>query len=186
MAETGLEGGQGRENQPRVLPIFRSSSLWDFTTLILWFHVAAVVLWVGGLLFEFITLFPVLHREDNAASTRLMATVEQRFRVVAWGAVLLLVASGMFNIFNRMGVGGFSDTFMPVLALKVAALIVMVVLQHVRSAVFVPRMLATGGSSDETALKNARSARSACGYLVLAQLLVALATVYLGLALRRY
>lgn len=112
--------------------------------------------------------------------------MDRRFRIVAWGAILFLVVTGLFNLFNRMGLGGFSEGFMPVLALKFTALVIMLILQHVRTTVHVPRLLGLRDPPGEGELRGIVQARSGCMATISAQLVIAMAALYLGLALRRY
>lgn len=63
-----------------------------------WVHVSAAVIGVGGMAFLLIVLFPsvrVLNEEQRAG---LLKAVLGRFRWVAWSVILLLLASGLYNV----------------------------------------------------------------------------------------
>mgnify|MGYP001242151181 CR=1 FL=1 len=160
--------------------------MWNFTTFFLWLHLLALLLWVGGLFFELLTLYPAAGRSEDAATYRLLGAAEIRFGAVAWAAVLLLVVSGLFNLFNRMNLGGLTRQHMTILAVKVAALVLLIVIQHIRVTVFARHFKAAGESVDGDVLSRATSSRSVCIQLVCVQLSIAMIAVYFGLALRGY
>jgi uncharacterized membrane protein len=63
-----------------------------------WVHVSAAVVGVGGMAFLLFVLFPsvgVLNEEQRAG---LLKAVLGRFRWVAWSVILLLLASGLYNV----------------------------------------------------------------------------------------
>lgn len=150
-------------------------------------HLLAILLWLGGLLFELLTLFPVAGRRGKDADTlRFVGASQLRFGAVIWAAILLLVVSGVFNLINRMGLGGLSLQLMWILTVKLAALIVMIVLQHVRVTLFARRMADLGPQCDQSDLAQGVSARATCSQLAAAQLAIGLLALYFGLALRNY
>jgi uncharacterized membrane protein len=68
------------------------------TTFMLWIHLVAVVIMIGGLGFLLLTLLPsagVLTTEQREA---LAKAVRARFRWVIWAAVTLLLISGLYNV----------------------------------------------------------------------------------------
>lgn len=60
-----------------------------------WLHLLAVVVWLGGLLFQSHVLFPQLRKSGGGP---LAAAVIRRFRPVAWSALVLLVLTGLYNL----------------------------------------------------------------------------------------
>lgn len=63
-----------------------------------WVHVSAAVIGVGGMAFLLFVLFPsvgILNEEQRAS---LLKAVLGRFRWVAWSVILLLLASGLYNV----------------------------------------------------------------------------------------
>jgi uncharacterized membrane protein len=63
-----------------------------------WVHVSAAVVGVGGMAFLLFVLFPsvgVLNEEQRAG---LLKAVLGRFRWFAWSVILLLLASGLYNV----------------------------------------------------------------------------------------
>ena len=68
------------------------------TTLVQWIHLIAAVMAVGGMAFVLFILMPSLRVLGDEPRAQLVKTVMGRFRWVSWGAILLLIASGLYNI----------------------------------------------------------------------------------------
>jgi len=66
-----------------------------------WIHLIAAVAAVGGMAFVLFILMPSLRVLGEEQRTVLAKTVMARFRWVSWGAILLLIASGIYNIHVR-------------------------------------------------------------------------------------
>jgi uncharacterized membrane protein len=65
-------------------------------------HVLAAITWIGGMLFVALVLVPVVRSQaDPALRARLFHQVGVRFRVVGWVALLLLLATGLANLWMR-------------------------------------------------------------------------------------
>jgi putative copper resistance protein D len=63
---------------------------------LVWIHLLAAVVWVGGMVFLSVVLVPVLRRDGAFAQHALLfRTVAYRFRAVVWGAMGILVATGL-------------------------------------------------------------------------------------------
>jgi uncharacterized membrane protein len=134
-------------------------------------HLLAVVTWVGGMLFIALVLVPVTRRLDDAAlRTRLVQDTGRRFRTVGWIALGLLVATGLGSLVLRPELLG-APRFRAKLGLVVLAL----ALGAVHDFVLGPRAGRPGA---------APSARVRASWIARVNVLVALAIVALGLALR--
>lgn len=67
-------------------------------TLVQWIHVTTAVIGIGGMGFMLVILMPslkVLNPEQREALAR---AVMERFRWVSWSAIILLLASGLYNV----------------------------------------------------------------------------------------
>jgi uncharacterized membrane protein len=65
-------------------------------------HVLAALVWIGGMLFVALVLVPVVRAQaDPALRARLFHHVGVRFRAVGWAALLLLLATGLANLWMR-------------------------------------------------------------------------------------
>jgi copper resistance protein D len=63
-------------------------------------HVLAAVFWLGGLFFLAVIGAPVLRRlESPQLRARLFRDIGQRFRTVGWTLIVILVATGVLNLF---------------------------------------------------------------------------------------
>ena len=61
--------------------------------VVVWLHVAAAAAWVGGLLYASHVVVPAVRRGERGAAALL-----PRGRLVAWGAIGLLVLTGLENL----------------------------------------------------------------------------------------
>ncbi|MBX3236051.1 MAG: hypothetical protein KF814_07850 [Nitrospiraceae bacterium] len=71
-------------------------------TILVWGHLLAAVVWIGGMVFLSLVLVPVLRQGGQFAQhASLFRTVALRFRSVVWGAMAMLVGSGIFLAAGR-------------------------------------------------------------------------------------
>ena len=79
-------------------------------------HLASAIIWIGGSVFLALVLIPALRRfaaPPGAAGgppPGLLETIARRFRVVAWVCIVILVATGLFILPTRYGIG-FAEFF---------------------------------------------------------------------------
>lgn len=94
-----------------------------FTTLTLWLHVAAVVVWVGGLFAVSFVFVPVVRTgiESPALAARLAAAVMGRFARISREMIFLIALTGVFNLISAGNARGFhfSTTYIAALLAKV-------------------------------------------------------------------
>src|SRR5262245_38099063 len=134
-------------------------------------HLLGVAVWVGGMLFIALVLVPITRRLDDATlRTRLVQDVGRRFRAVGWIALGLIVATGIANLVLRPEL-----LTVPRLQVKLGLVVLALVLSVVHDFVLGPR----AGRLDAPA-----TARARASWLARLNVLVALAIVALGLALR--
>lgn len=95
----------------------------------IWIHILAAMVWIGGMAFVSLVLVPALRRmEDPAVRADLLKQVARRFRVVAWGSILVLIATGMANLALLGQWPSLETSFGRVLAVKLIAVGVMLAL----------------------------------------------------------
>ncbi len=134
-------------------------------------HVLAVVTWVGGMLFIALVLVPITRRlEDAALRTRLVQDTGRRFRTVGWIALGLIVATGLGNLALRPEL-----LWAPRFHAKAGLVVLALLLGAVHDFVLGPRAGRPGADP---------SARVRASWIARVNVLIALALVALGLALR--
>lgn len=111
-------------------------------------HVLAAVFWLGGMFFLAAVGAPVLRRvEPPPLRQQLFRQLGTQFRTAGWVAIAVLVVTGLLNLHlrgfltsERLGSGAFWATpYGRTLALKLAAVGAMLVLQAVHDFVAGPR-----------------------------------------------
>lgn len=72
------------------------------TTLLVWLHLLAAVVWIGGMLFLSLVLMPVLKQNGLAGERRLLfVALALRFRAVAWTSIFVLLLTGPLLLIGR-------------------------------------------------------------------------------------
>lgn len=134
-------------------------------------HVLCAITWLGGMLFIALVLVPVTRRlSDPQLRTRLVHDLGVRFRTVGWVALAGLVATGLANLWLRPEL-----LAAPRFHAKVALVVLALVLSVVHDFFLGPRAGRPGADP---------SARARASWVARANVLVVLAIVLLGLALR--
>ena len=71
------------------------SDLPMFLFVLIWLHVLAAVVWIGGMMFLSLVLAPLVRRENTIPGwTVLFRSAAQRFRLVVWLAIGILLSTG--------------------------------------------------------------------------------------------
>lgn len=134
-------------------------------------HVLAAVTWIGGMLFVALVLVPVLRRlDDPPLRARLVHAVGVRFRAVGWIALGVLVATGLGNLWQRPYL-----LAVPRFHAKLALVAVALLLAVVHDFAVGPRAGAPGAGP---------AWRARAAWIARVNLVVAVAVVVLGIALR--
>ena len=99
--------------------------------ILLFLHLAGVVLWVGGMFFAWVCLRPVAAVQlQPPARLKLWSGVFARFFPWVWGAVLTILASGLFTLLSvGMKQAPLHWHVMLLLGLAMGAIFVFVVMQ---------------------------------------------------------
>jgi uncharacterized membrane protein len=131
-----------------------------------WLHILAVAVWVGPQFFLFIAAIPAVRTiEDRQTRARVMRVIVTRFGWLAWAAMLVIVLSGISNLFQ---VGG--DTplswasandirYGRLFVEKMILVGLAVVLTAIHTFVVGPRQLALNGQMDADPEEAARLRR---------------------------
>ena len=94
-------------------------------------HVLAALIWVGGLFFILLILRPASIRIEPPQRFRLFAKVFSRYFPWVWGAIALLLITGYWMLFSRLG--GFAEAGLHVhvmQALGIAMMLIFAQLYH--------------------------------------------------------
>jgi putative copper resistance protein D len=131
-------------------------------TLVLWLHLLGAMFWVGGQLFLFLVVIPVLRQEmAEAERVRVAAMTGRRFAMLSGVALAVLLVTGPINA----AIHGVSrheledTTWGHVLAAKVALVLLVLVLSGVHGGYFGRRLERLGRLSahDPTAASQRRA-----------------------------
>jgi uncharacterized membrane protein len=109
-----------------------------------WLHIFAATVWVGPQVFLFVAAVPAIRTvEDAQARARAMRVLTTRFGWLAWGALAVLVVTGIGQLYEHdVPVDTlFERNFGVIFQVKMTLLIATVVLTALHSFVLGPRIL---------------------------------------------
>jgi uncharacterized membrane protein len=156
---------------------------------IVWVHILAAIVWIGGMFFLPLVLVPVLRRQEPKLRAALLDAVGRRFRTVGWIAIGVLLVTGVWNLRNRhlpwdtiLSADLFAGVWGSILAWKLALVSVVLVISLVHDFRIGPASTAASQSDDRTRAERLRKTASWLGRI---NALLALAIVFLAVALVR-
>ncbi len=155
-------------------------------------HILAAMIWVGGMLFLALVLVPVLRRETAQARAAMMTVVGERFRTVGWVMIATLLITGVWNLKNR----GFSweailmgdvlhGRWGQVLLIKLLLVTVLITSSAVHDFIVGPRSTRAALPPPAGDPGRAASLRRAASLIGRVNGLLALAVIWLAMALVR-
>ena len=126
-----------------------------------WLHILAATIWVGPQVFLFVAAVPAVRTvEDAQVRARVMRVLTTRFGYLAWGAMVVLVITGIGNLFEVAPVDPediFDLNYGGIFLAKMVLVGATIVLTAAHSFVLGPRMLRLQESvSDEAQLAPVR------------------------------
>ena len=130
---------------------------------ILYTHLVAAVLFVGGSFFIWLVVDPVSYQlaADESARTALIGRVARRFGRWTNGLLLVLVLTGLYNAWVYLGTPGtgWGSAAADVLLVKMGVVAVLIGLIYLHGAYYGPRIvrLARAGKLDELRALRRRS-----------------------------
>jgi uncharacterized membrane protein len=116
------------------------SILW---VIVYWLHLLATVTWIGGMIFYVLVLVPSMGAIDPPQRGKLVGSILKRYAPLAWGAIVVLIVTGVF-IARRTGMLGFNfnTTRGIVLFAKHVIILIMVLIGAMVSLVIGPKLKA--------------------------------------------
>lgn len=125
-----------------------------------WVHILAATIWVGPQVFLFVAVVPAMRTvEDMQARARAMRVLTTRFGYLAWGAMAVLVITGIANLYEHdLDIEALFDrNFGTIFEIKMTLVILTIVLTALHSFVLGPRVLRLQESvADETQIATVR------------------------------
>lgn len=109
-----------------------------------WLHILAATIWVGPQVFLFVAAIPAVRTiEDMQVRTRVMRMITTRFGWLGWGALAVLVVTGIGQLYaHELDTDQLFDlNFGVIFQVKMTLLIVTVILTALHSFVLGPRVL---------------------------------------------
>ncbi len=146
-----------------------------------WIHLIAATIWVGGMLFLVLVLFPLLRKSNKKDNQQLIYKIGKRFRRIGWISLFILFISGISNIYFSFGLNFgeiFISEFGNILQLKLTVFLLIVIVSFTHD-------FATGPLIRKSKGKKREKWRKITRYLGLANLFLGLLIIFLGVVLVR-
>lgn len=153
---------------------------------LVWIHLLAAVVWIGGMVFLSVVLVPVLKRDGAFAQYALLfRTVAYRFRAVVWGAMGILVATGLTLVAGRSIPLMEPSRWPTIFAAKIGLVTLLFTLTLLHDLVVGPRVRQTLGKAESDRTTRERLLLRYSVLLPRMSLLVALLVLLLAVVLAR-
>ena len=156
----------------------------------MWLHLAAAIVWIGGLAFISMVLVPTLRSPAlRPQALVLLRTTGRKFQRIAYATFVTLAVTGVGNLYFKFGgsldaIGGlWPTTYGRLLAAKVSLVVVIVALSLYHDFVVGPR--AARGLEADPASEAARALRRRASLLGRVNALLSLVVMTLALLLVR-
>jgi uncharacterized membrane protein len=153
-------------------------------------HILSAIVWVGGMAFLALVAVPATRALPPAERGAILHAIGRQFRRVGWACIALLIvtgaiASGYRGLTPETFGGFFATDFGRLLALKLGFVTVMVALTLTHDLWLGPASVRALARGDAAAEAERRRLRRASGWTARLSLLLALAVVFLAVALVR-
>ena len=165
-----------------------------FYFFVLWIHVIAAVVWVGGNLILAMVIVPHFRQSlPPVQRIKLLMQIGKRFEPIVWGCIGVLFFTGLINIFGAVDLTSataISNAFMRTLLIKIVLFFLLIILTALHSMILAPRLVAAIEELDPTLeelppeIKPLRSQMSVVSSLMgVVSLLILLAAVALRMGI---
>lgn len=164
--------------------------MFTFRNFVLWLHLAGIVVWAGGMLFNFLLILPGLKKSDAFIPefARFAENAFQRYRSFSREIIALIFLTGIFNLINAgYGIGfNFSAAYIIVLLLKTALFSALIIIQLLFGSRLLPGLISPADvdrepvQSPETLIRFRRKVIISFILFVF----LSMAAIFLGLGLR--
>ena len=128
-------------------------------SIVFWIHLLAAATWVGSQVFMFAAVVPALRAMgDEAARYRAVVVLNRRFAWLGWGALAILVLTGINNAIREDDVFDFDVRYGWIFVAKLVLVAVVIALTAIHSYVLGPRLMALqeGGQARAAELSRMR------------------------------
>jgi uncharacterized membrane protein len=153
-----------------------------------WLHMAATIIWIGGIFFQAAVLTPVLSKSSAPEiQSRLLESVRRRFDPLAWLSLAVLIATGLTQMSaspHYMGFLEIDNLWSAAILSKHLVIGAMILVASYQTWVLFPQLsrslLARAAGADlalEAETIGARQARSTWVNLILAFVVLALTAI---------
>jgi len=107
--------------------------------LIMWVHLIAAITWIGGMVFLWVVLRPLLWQLfSHSQGLEILERIEDRFRMVRWITLVALLATGIFNLIHEGGSARLESSWGGVLIIKLLFVAIVMALSGINDFLLGP------------------------------------------------
>jgi len=156
-----------------------------------WIHIVAVTVWLGPQFFLFLAAVPAIRTiEDAAVRARVMRVTVTRFGWIAWAAMLVIVLTGISELFQEgdeagIDLGSSDYRWFHIFMLKMTLVGVTVILTAIHTFIIGPRQLQLTEQMDADPAEASRLRRLSMIVSALT-LIITIAVVYVAALLANH
>lgn len=154
--------------------------------LVLWVHLIAAMVWIGGMAFLTLVAAPSLKRSASPEMQGILfKDIGRRFKLIGWICIFVLLITGPINIYHHVtshhmendGTGNFHS----ILVLKLGLVLIMIALSLIHDFVLGPLL----GERVREGVSSSRFLELIVPWMGRVNLILGLAVIYLGLTLAK-
>ncbi len=154
--------------------------------VLVWLHLLAAIIWIGGMVFLSAVLGPVLKREPFAGQrSALIRAVGQRLRFLVWVSILILLTTGIMLLSMRVPSLVGTVGWPAVARLKIVLVLVVILLTALHDFWLGPVIGRVKSQPPATLTRMEQAWISLAPWFPRVGLLLAIGIVFLGVALAR-
>lgn len=152
--------------------------------LVLWIHLIAAMVWIGGMVFLTFIAAPSLKRlASPEVQAVLYRDIGRRFKLVGWVCIFILLLTGPINIYHHVTshhmIDDGEDSFHSSFVLKLGLVLIMILLSLIHDFVLGPLL----GEKIREGLQPSKFLKLVVPWMARLNLILGLIVIYLGLTL---
>jgi uncharacterized membrane protein len=75
--------------------------MYEIHLIATWLHILSAVYWIGAILFTLTVLGPTIRYQPEKVAVPIMSSVQNRVRSFVLSAIIIFIATGLFNLYYR-------------------------------------------------------------------------------------
>lgn len=152
--------------------------------LVLWMHLAAAMVWIGGMVFLIFIAAPSLKKLVSPEMQAILyKDIGRRFKLIGWICIFILILTGPINIYHHVTshhmIDDGENSFHSIIVLKLGLVLIMILLSLIHDFVLGPLL----GERIREGVQPSMFLKLIVPWMARINLILGLIVIYLGLTL---